>query len=130
MHVAVGIIINPQGEVLIAKRPAHKYKGGLWEFPGGKLEPGETVFKALERELKEEIGIQIIAAAPWLQITHDYKDRNVLLDTWLITHYSGEPQGQEGQDIRWVKPALLNQFEFPDGNRAIIEKLKKTVTSE
>lgn len=123
MHVAVGVIFNSEREVLIAKRPAHKYKGGLWEFPGGKVEVGETVFAALQRELNEEIGINIIYAEPWLQIQHDYQDRVVLLDTWIVTQFSGEPQGQEGQVIQWVKLADLSHFQFPDGNKVIIEKL-------
>src|SRR5579872_4050484 len=109
MHVAVGVIFNPQREVLIAKRPAHKYKGGLWEFPGGKVEAGEAVFAALQRELHEEIGIEIIHAHPWLQVEHDYQDRKVLLDTWIVTQFSGEPASQEGQVILWVNPNDLNQ---------------------
>ena len=123
MHVAVGIIFNAQREVLIAKRLAHQYKGGLWEFPGGKVEAGETVFAALQRELHEEIGVKIIHAEPWLKVPYDYQDRQVLLDTWLVTQLIGEPVGQEGQDILWVKPRDLNQFQFPDGNQPIIDKL-------
>lgn len=125
MHVAVGIVINQQCQVLISKRLAHQYKGGLWEFPGGKVEQGETVFHALTRELEEEIGIQVFTAIPFLQVTYDYKDRNVFLDTWLITQYSGEPAGKEGQDINWVSLSDLDKYTFPDGNRAIIEKLIK-----
>ncbi|MHB1948118.1 MAG: 8-oxo-dGTP diphosphatase MutT [Gammaproteobacteria bacterium] len=127
IHVAVGIVINQQGEILIAQRPAHaSYGGGLWEFPGGKLEAHEDVFTALQREFQEEIGIQIISADPWLQIHYDYKDRVVLLDTWLIKEYSGQAHGAEGQIIRWIKSTDLNQYKFPDGNREIIEKLQST----
>jgi 8-oxo-dGTP diphosphatase len=125
IHVAVGIVINPQGEILIAQRPVDAcYGAGLWEFPGGKLEANEDVFTALQREFQEEIGIQILSADPWLQIQYDYKDRVVLLDTWLVKTYSGEPHGAEGQIIRWISPVDLNQYKFPEGNREIIAKLQ------
>lgn len=125
IHVAVGIVINQQGEVLIAQRSTHSYGGGLWEFPGGKLEPNEDVFTALQREFQEEVGIQIVVAEQLLQVKHDYKDRIVLLDTWLVKKYLGEPHGAEGQAIRWVKPTDFPQYQFPDGNRAIIAKLQE-----
>lgn len=123
MHVAVGILRNARGEVLIAKRPLDKYKGGLWEFPGGKVEKSETVFQALQRELTEEIGIQVVAAQSWLKCEYDYLDRKVLLDTWLITEFLGDPLGNEGQLIAWVLPKDLGQYDFPEGNQLIIEKL-------
>src|SRR5207249_3488556 len=110
-------------EVLIAQRPRNKYKGGLWEFPGGKVESLETVFQALQRELEEELGITVKTAEPWLQFQHDYIDRIVLLDVWSVIHFSGEPHGKEGQSIRWVNRQALHQFEFPEGNRIILEKL-------
>ena len=124
MHVAVGIIINADQEVLIARRPAGKTSSGLWEFPGGKVESDETVFQALQRELHEEIGIQVITAESWMQVEYDCPDRNVLLDTWKVTQYIGEPHGREGQAVRWVQTQQLNQFEFPEGNRLILEKLR------
>lgn len=123
MHVAVGIIRNALGEILIAQRPDHKYKGGLWEFPGGKIENSETSFQALQRELKEELNIHIIAADYWLQFQHDYPDRVVVLDTWNVTEFSGKPEGAEGQNIRWVSLDDLHQFEFPEGNCFILDKL-------
>ncbi len=129
MHVAVGIIRQPTGEILIAKRPMDKYKGGLWEFPGGKVEADETVLQALTRELKEELGIEVLLAESWLQFEYDYKDRIVLLDTWIVTSYSGEPQGAEGQAIRWVLPHELSQYEFPAGNNVILAKLEKGLSS-
>jgi 8-oxo-dGTP diphosphatase len=123
MHVAVGVLIDEYGKILIAQRPPGKYQPGLWEFPGGKVEENETAFQALQRELFEEIGIQVIVANPWLKIEYDYSDRKVLLDTWRITEFSGVPHGKEGQPIQWVLPGELNQLQFPAGNREIIERL-------
>lgn len=126
MHVVVGIIQNAIGEILIAERPNHKYKGGLWEFPGGKVENNELAFDALQRELKEELNIHVISAVRWLEHQHDYSDRIVLLDTWTITAFSGTPEGAEGQLIRWVSPKDLQQFQFPEGNHFILEKLNNS----
>jgi len=124
MHVAVGILRNIHGEILIAQRPKNKYKGGLWEFPGGKVEPGESAFQALQRELAEELNIDVISADSWLTFQHDYSDRVVLLDTWHVTAFSGTPEGAEGQLIRWVFPRDFEQFTFPEGNHFILEKLR------
>ncbi len=123
MHVAVGIIRNALGELLIAKRPEGKYKAGLWEFPGGKVEATENAFQALQRELFEELNIQVISAEPWVQFQHDYGDRVVLLDAWQVTEFSGTPFGAEGQLIAWVSSTDLHQFHFPDGNRYLLERL-------
>lgn len=124
MQVIVGIIFNAQNEILVAQRPPDKYKGGLWEFPGGKIEANETHFNALQRELLEEIGIEVISAEPWLEIQYDYGDRLVYLNTWLVRQFSGEPKGIEGQLIRWVSKEALSQFEFPQGNLNIIQRLQ------
>jgi 8-oxo-dGTP diphosphatase len=123
IHAVVGILINQADEILIAERPPHKYCPGLWEFPGGKVEQGEDVFAALKREFQEEIDIQIISATPWFQLTHDYGDRNVLLDIWRITQFAGTPRGAEDQQIKWVKLHELSNFEFPAGNKEIIARL-------
>ncbi len=123
VHVAIGVISNTRGEILVSKRPADKSQSGLWEFPGGKVEKNETAFQALKRELLEEIGIQVITATPWLQIKHAYPDRTVLLDTWHIAHFSGEPFGQEGQLVQWIQPNHFDQLPFLAGNREIIEKI-------
>lgn len=123
MYVVVGIIINSQQEVFIAQRTSDKYKGGLWEFPGGKVEQNETLLQALQRELKEEIGIDVLAAEPWLLIQHDYGDRFVVLNVWLVTEFAGKPYGKEGQQIAWVSKNALSQFEFPEGNKQILFQL-------
>lgn len=123
MHVAVGVIVNHQGKILIAKRPAHQYKGGFWEFPGGKVELGETPYEALQRELREEVNLYVVYAKPWLTVSYNYQDRTVMLDTWLISQFEGMAEGREGQEILWVKAEELSQFQFPEGNRPIIDKL-------
>lgn len=124
IHVAVGILLDNKKRVLIARRPAHKYCPGLWEFPGGKVETGEEVYAALKREFQEEIGIQIISATPWFKIQHSYPDRVVMLDNWVVTKFLGEPQGAEGQEIRWAACSELLDFEFPEGNLEIIKRLQ------
>jgi 8-oxo-dGTP diphosphatase len=123
IHVAVAVIINEEKKILIAQRPAHKYAGGLWEFPGGKVEEHETILQALRREIHEEIGLEILSAQPWLEIPHDYIDRKVLLDVWVVNQFIGEAKGREGQAIRWVFPVELEHFSFPAGNQTLIEKL-------
>lgn len=127
VHVAVGVIVGrhegsaeEQGAILIAKRPAKTHQGGLWEFPGGKVESGEKLFDALKRELKEELAIDITATEPLIKIRHDYGDKAVLLDVHRVTHFYGEPRGNEGQPIMWVAPSCLHEYEFPAANRPIV----------
>ena len=120
IHVAVGVIRNGQGDFLLARRPEHLHQGGLWEFPGGKVETGETVEVALRRELQEELAITVGQATPLIKIRHDYGDKRVLLDVWRVETFGGKPTGQEGQAIRWIAPDQLRQFDFPAANRPII----------
>ena len=124
LHVAVGVVRNSQGEVLIAKRPDNVHLGGLWEFPGGKLESNENTRQALVRELSEELDIQVIEAQPLIKIQQDYSDRQVLLDVWEVLNFHGEAIGKEGQQVAWVAPERLNDYSFPDANRVIINALK------
>jgi len=106
--------------VLVALRPDHLHQGGLWEFPGGKVESGEDVLEALARELHEELGITVRAARPLIRIYHDYDDRSVLLDVWRVTGFAGEPQGREGQPVEWVTPDQLAKRQFPEANLPIV----------
>lgn len=124
LHVAVGILTDAAGAILIARRPDHAHQGGLWEFPGGKVEADETVQRALERELCEELGITVQAAEPLLQVRHAYPDKDVLLDVWRVTAYHGEPHGREGQPLAWALPAQLADFAFPAADAPIIVQLK------
>jgi len=123
VHVAVGVIVNTDGKILIAKRPLSAHQGGLWEFPGGKVDAGETIEQALVRELHEELAIDVLASQPLIQIRHHYPDKSVLLDVHKITEFLGAPIGNEGQPIQWVDAKELNNFEFPAANRPIISAI-------
>ncbi|SMF96428.1 8-oxo-dGTP diphosphatase [Methylomagnum ishizawai] len=120
LEVAAGVIHDREGRILIAKRPAHLHQGDLWEFPGGKLEPGETAAEALRRELREELDIDAEAAMPLIDLRHDYPDRRVRLSVWRVERFTGTPKGLQGQPIRWVRPDELPHFDFPAANRPII----------
>ncbi len=123
VHVAVAVITNGSGEILIAKRPQHVHQGGLWEFPGGKVEEGENLQTALKRELYEELGVELIASQPLLEIHHDYSDKKVFLDVWRVTEFAGEAYGREQQPIRWVTVEALAEYDFPEANQPIINTL-------
>ncbi|MGR9052589.1 MAG: Nudix family hydrolase [Gammaproteobacteria bacterium] len=120
LQVAVGVIKNTRGEILISLRDSSSHQGGLWEFPGGKIEPGESVEQALVRELHEELGITVEATSPLIAIRHDYPDLSVCLKVLSVERFSGRAQSCEGQPIRWVGGASLKKFSFPAANRPII----------
>ena len=98
--VAVGIVVDAQGRLLVGERPAEKDYAGQWEFPGGKLEPGESVFDALVREFREELNLQVDSADALFSCEHAYPDRQVELHFWRVTEYQGEAEGLEGQSLR------------------------------
>lgn len=120
VEVAAAVIRGADDRILIARRPVEKHQGGLWEFPGGKIEPGEHVEVALARELREELGITVREARRLIRIHHDYPDKQVLLDVWEVTAFEGEPHGAEGQPLAWVRPQDLPSYEFPAANRPIV----------
>lgn len=124
VHVAVGVLLNEKREVLIALRPDDSHQGGLWEFPGGKVEEGESVEHALNREFEEELGISVQGCTPLTQIRHDYSDKSVMLDVWRIEKFSGIPRGREGQAIEWRALSKLRAVDFPKANAGIIHALK------
>lgn len=124
MQVAVGVIKNSLGQILIAKRADDVHQGGLWEFPGGKVEAGESVVSALTRELQEELAVEVSSAQPLIQICHDYGDKSVQLDVCIVEEFTGAAVGNEGQPVRWVSALDLNDYDFPAANRPIITALQ------
>ena len=123
-HVAVGVIYNlNKDKVLITKRTAKQHLAGLWEFPGGKLEPGEDAVSALSRELYEELGIVVENAAQFTTVEYDYPDKKVLLDVWKINEWSGEPASCENQELKWSTIDDLRSYRFPEANKHIIQSL-------
>ena len=124
IHVAAGAVTDESGRILIARRPDRAHQGGLWEFPGGKLEPGEAPADGLARELYEELGIRIRGWRPLICIQHDYGDRQVLLDVYRVDAYTGVPTGREGQPLAWVAPEQMDPAKFPAADRPIINALR------
>lgn len=124
IEVAVGILYDDTGRVLVGQRTVKDLYFQKWEFPGGKLEQGETVTNALTREFKEETGINVESCEPLMQVVHDYPDRLVRLHIQVINSYSGEVQSMEGQALKWVRLEELDGLDFLQGNQAIIEALK------
>ena len=123
VHVAAGVLVDSQGNVLLARRAADSHQGGLWEFPGGKLESGEQVQQALFRELQEELGIQVREARPLIRVPHRYADRTVILDTWRVTEWDNQPEGREGQPLVWVPSGQLPNWPMPAADRPILRAL-------
>ena len=112
IDVACGVLVNASGEILIAQRPPGKIAAGKWEFPGGKIEPGETTEVALARELDEELGVCVRQAAPLARLRQDYSDRSVWLDTWKVPAFDGQPQPREGQQLAWVRPEAAGAYDL------------------
>lgn len=124
IDVAVGVVRDKSGRVLIARRKQEVHQGGLWEFPGGKFEQGEDDRQALNRELFEELNIKIINASPLIKINFNYPDINVHLHVQEVHDFDGEPVGHEGQVCRWVAVEELSSYAFPEANKAIITAIK------
>ncbi len=120
-------IIRRDGQVLIAQRPPGKHLAGGWEFPGGKLEPQESRAAGLARELREELGIEIQDPTPLMSIRHEYPYGEVLLDMWVVRRYEGEPEGRDGQALRWCSVQELATVELLPADRPIVEALVTVV---
>jgi len=101
IDVAVGILMKPNGDVLLGSRPEGKPYAGYWEFPGGKVETGEAIIDALKREFAEEIGVEIISAEPWCGVEHVYPHAHVRLHFFISRKWQGEPRALEGQQLAW-----------------------------
>ncbi len=123
MRVVAAVLRDARGRILLAQRPPGKHMAGYWEFPGGKIAPGESSVAALTRELAEELGIALRRCHPLLQLRHDYGDRVVELEVFLVDDYGGEPSGLEGQGLQWVAAAELSAVELLPADRPIVEAL-------
>jgi len=124
VHVAAAAIMDRHGRLLLALRSAQSHQGGLWEFPGGKIEPGELVEMALARELQEELGITPLQMRPLICVPYSYPDLTVILDVWRVERFEGEVHGREGQVIEWVELERLDDYDFPAANLPIIKALQ------
>ena len=124
VRVAVGIITR-DATVCLSLRPKHLHQGGLWEFPGGKIEPGETVGEALSRELFEELGLRNLTTQPFMNINWQYADKSVQLEVEQVVDFDGQPSGLEGQQVKWVAIADLHSYRFPEANAAIVQRLQQ-----
>ncbi len=120
LQVAVGVVKNTKGQVLISLRDESLHQGGLWEFPGGKIETNETAEQALVRELKEELAIKVTAATHLITVKHQYPDIAVLLNVFLVENYTDDAKSCEGQAFKWINPIDLKDYEFPAANQPII----------
>ena len=123
IFVVAGILLNTAGQVLIAERPEHLDQGGLWEFPGGKREEGETSLAALQRELDEELNIKVTRAEPYLRQNHEYPQRFVALEFYKVIAWEGRARGAEGQPVKWVSPQNLTEYAFPAANELVVARL-------
>ena len=124
IHVVAGVLFDASGRVLIAQRPGGTHLAGRWEFPGGKIAPGESREAGLARELAEELGVRVLAARPLIRVEHRYPERDVVLDVWSVESYSGEPYGREGQPIAWRDIRSLDSAEFPPADVPVLAALR------
>ena len=124
--VAAVALIDPDGRVLLAERPAGKHLAGMWEFPGGKVQEGETPEAALVRELAEELGIDVHASclAPFTFASHAYPDFHLLMPLYVCRKWSGIVTAREGQRLKWVRPSLLGDYEMPPADKPLVAMLR------
>lgn len=125
IEVAAGILVDSQERVLLIQRLPGKHLAGLWEFPGGKLEPGETAEQALVRELDEELGVEALTATPLISVPWYYPEKSVLLHAWRITAWRGEVTAREGNPMRWVAVGDLDVAVMPAADVPIVEVLRR-----
>ena len=124
LHIVAAIILNAErDQVFITKRPDKAHKGGFWEFPGGKVEVGESAEQALIRELYEEIGINSTELDLFESLNHDYPDKSLYFDFFTVTQFEGEPYGKEGQEGLWISISDLKGYDFPEANMPVLNKV-------
>jgi 8-oxo-dGTP diphosphatase len=124
--VSAVALVDADGRVLLAQRPVGKPMAGLWEFPGGKVDPGETPEAALIRELAEELGIDVTASclAPFTFASHSYPDFHLLMPLYVCRKWSGIPAAREGQRFAWVRPARLGDYPMPPADKPLVAMLR------
>ncbi|WP_117235873.1 8-oxo-dGTP diphosphatase MutT [Vibrio maerlii] len=124
IHIVAAIIFNQdKSQIFITKRPDDKHKGGFWEFPGGKVEEGETKEQAMIRELEEEVGITVTAQHLFEHLEHDYPEKSLKFDFIQVNAFDGEAHGKEGQQGEWVSISELPNYTFPEANVPILERV-------
>jgi 8-oxo-dGTP diphosphatase len=123
--VVAAALYDREGRVLIAERPPGKHMAGRWEFPGGKVDRGESEAQALARELREELGVEVTASRPFMRLAHSYGDRDVELSMWVVDSYEGEPRSLDGQRLKWVQPALLATENILEADLPFAEALRE-----
>jgi len=124
-NVAAGILCDSAGRILIAERVGGGVFDGLWEFPGGKIAADETSAQALSRELAEELGIEVTACASFMNLHHEYDDRIVTIEFFIVSEWNSDPVGREGQALRWVPRESLDAEELLPADVPVVEALQK-----
>jgi len=124
--VVAAALYGRDGRILIAQRPPGKHMAGRWEFPGGKVDAGESEAAALARELREELGIEVTSSRPFMRLAHSYSDRDVELSMWIVEGFRGEPRSLDGQALKWVEPARLADEDILQADRPFVEALQDT----
>ncbi len=124
LDVAAGILIDATGRVLITERLCDGPFNGLWEFPGGKIQLGESAHEALARELAEEIGVKVMSCDSFMSLSHEYPDRSVSIEFFLVREWQSEPVGCEGQQLRWVEATQLDAAELLPADIPVVTALK------
>ncbi len=126
LRVVAGALFDAAGRVLIAERPAGRHMAGWWEFPGGKVVAGESDFVALQRELREELGIEVLVASEVLAVSHTYPDRTVRLVLWRVEQFVGAARGLDGQRLQWVALEALQDARLLEGDRPLVAALQSS----
>lgn len=124
IEVVAGVITDKRGRILLSRRTPNRDMPGLWEFPGGKREPGETPEAALIRELDEELGIRVTVGPPLMAVPQQYPSKRLRLDVRHVTHWDGVPKGREGQALAWVAPEKLGRYSMPPADLPVVAALQ------
>lgn len=129
VHVSAAALVDGQGRVLLARRPEGRAMAGLWEFPGGKIEPGETPEAALIRELKEELDIDILPSdlTPLTFASHDYSAFRLFMPVFLCRRWKGEARAKENQELAWAYPRDFNQYTMPPADIPLVPIIQKLI---